>query len=56
MIDMTDRVVLITGAAGGIGSATARAVVGAGAHVVLHDLDRRRPGSRRSPTSSATAQ
>jgi 3-oxoacyl-[acyl-carrier protein] reductase len=39
MIDMTDRVVLITGAAGGIGSATARAVVSAGAHVVLHDLD-----------------
>jgi 3-oxoacyl-[acyl-carrier protein] reductase len=39
MIDMTDRVVLITGAAGGIGSATARAVVGAGAQVVLHDLD-----------------
>jgi 3-oxoacyl-[acyl-carrier protein] reductase len=39
MIDMTDRVVLITGAAGGIGSATARAVVSVGAYVVLHDLD-----------------
>jgi 3-oxoacyl-[acyl-carrier protein] reductase len=39
MIDMTDRVVLITGAAGGIGSATARAVASAGARVVLHDLD-----------------
>jgi 3-oxoacyl-[acyl-carrier protein] reductase len=39
MIDMTDRVVLITGAAGGIGSATARAVASAGAQVVLHDLD-----------------
>ena len=31
MIDLTDRVVLITGAAGGIGSATARTLVGAGA-------------------------
>jgi 3-oxoacyl-[acyl-carrier protein] reductase len=39
MIDMTDRVVLITGAAGGIGSATARAVASAGAYVVVHDLD-----------------
>jgi 3-oxoacyl-[acyl-carrier protein] reductase len=39
MIDMTDRVVLLTGAAGGIGSATARVLVGAGAGVVLHDLD-----------------
>ena len=39
MIDMADRVVLITGAAGGIGSATARAVASAGAQVVLHDLD-----------------
>jgi NAD(P)-dependent dehydrogenase (short-subunit alcohol dehydrogenase family) len=39
MIEMTGRVVLITGAAGGIGSATARAVANAGAHVVLHDLD-----------------
>jgi 3-oxoacyl-[acyl-carrier protein] reductase len=39
MTELIDRVVLITGAAGGIGSATARAVVGAGAHVVLHDLD-----------------
>jgi 3-oxoacyl-[acyl-carrier protein] reductase len=39
MTELIDRVVLITGAAGGIGSATARALVGAGAHVVLHDLD-----------------
>jgi 3-oxoacyl-[acyl-carrier protein] reductase len=39
MSELTDRVVLITGAAGGIGSATARALAGAGAHVVLHDLD-----------------
>jgi 3-oxoacyl-[acyl-carrier protein] reductase len=39
MSDMTDRVVLVTGAAGGIGAATARALAGAGAHVVVHDLD-----------------
>jgi 3-oxoacyl-[acyl-carrier protein] reductase len=39
MIDMTDRVVLVTGAAGGIGAATARALAGAGAQVVVHDLD-----------------
>jgi 3-oxoacyl-[acyl-carrier protein] reductase len=39
MIDMTERVVFITGAAGGIGSATARALASAGAQVVLHDLD-----------------
>ena len=39
MIDMSGRVVLLTGAAGGIGSATARVLAGAGAEVVLHDLD-----------------
>jgi 3-oxoacyl-[acyl-carrier protein] reductase len=39
MIDLANRVVLVTGAAGGIGSATARTLAGAGAHVVLHDLD-----------------
>ena len=33
MIDLTDRVVLITGAAGGIGAATARTVVAAGGYV-----------------------
>jgi 3-oxoacyl-[acyl-carrier protein] reductase len=38
MIDMTGRVVLITGAAGGIGSATARVLASAGANVALHDL------------------
>ena len=38
MIDLTGRVVLLTGAAGGIGSATARTLVGAGATVVLHDV------------------
>jgi 3-oxoacyl-[acyl-carrier protein] reductase len=38
MIDLTGRVVLITGAAGGIGSATARTLVRAGATVVIHDV------------------
>jgi NAD(P)-dependent dehydrogenase (short-subunit alcohol dehydrogenase family) len=38
MIDLTDRVVLVTGAAGGIGSAVARGVVGAGGSAVLHDV------------------
>jgi 3-oxoacyl-[acyl-carrier protein] reductase len=38
MIDMTGRVVLITGAAGGIGAATARTLAGAGGFVVLHEL------------------
>jgi 3-oxoacyl-[acyl-carrier protein] reductase len=43
MTELTDRVVLITGAARGIGSAIARALAGAGAHVVLHDLDAEGP-------------
>jgi 3-oxoacyl-[acyl-carrier protein] reductase len=38
MIDLTDRVALITGAAGGIGAATARTIVGAGGYVVVHDV------------------
>ena len=38
MIDLSGRVVLITGAGGGIGSATARTVAAAGASVVLHDV------------------
>jgi NAD(P)-dependent dehydrogenase (short-subunit alcohol dehydrogenase family) len=38
MIDLTDRIVLITGAAGGIGSATARTIGRAGGTVLLHDL------------------
>jgi NAD(P)-dependent dehydrogenase (short-subunit alcohol dehydrogenase family) len=38
MIDLTDRVVLVTGAAGGIGSAVARGVLGAGGSAVLHDV------------------
>ena len=38
MIDMRDRVVLITGAAGGIGAATARTIARLGGQVVLHEL------------------
>jgi 3-oxoacyl-[acyl-carrier protein] reductase len=38
MIDLTGRIVLITGAAGGIGSATARTLVAAGAEVVVADM------------------
>jgi len=38
MIDLTGKVVLLTGAAGEIGTATAHTLVGAGARVVLHDL------------------
>ncbi len=41
MIDLDNRVVLVTGAGGAIGSATARTLVNAGARVVLHD----RPGA-----------
>ena len=39
MIDLTGRVVLITGAAGGIGSATARTLANAGASLVIHDVN-----------------
>src|SRR6516162_7614746 len=35
-----ERVVLVTGAAGGIGAATARTLVAEGAAVVVHDLRR----------------
>ena len=38
MIDLSDRVVLVTGAAGGIGAATARTIVRTGGQVVLHEL------------------
>ena len=38
MIDMRDRVVLITGAGGGIGAATARTIATAGGRVVLHEV------------------
>jgi NAD(P)-dependent dehydrogenase (short-subunit alcohol dehydrogenase family) len=38
MIDLTGKIVLITGAGGEIGSATARTMAGAGGQIVLHDL------------------
>jgi NAD(P)-dependent dehydrogenase (short-subunit alcohol dehydrogenase family) len=38
--DFSGRTVLITGAAGGIGAATARTITAAGGGVVLHDLRR----------------
>ena len=38
MIDLSGRVALVTGAAGGIGSATARTLHAAGATVVVHDV------------------
>jgi 3-oxoacyl-[acyl-carrier protein] reductase len=38
MIDLSGRVVLITGAAGGIGSATARTIHRAGGTVIVHDV------------------
>jgi NAD(P)-dependent dehydrogenase (short-subunit alcohol dehydrogenase family) len=38
VIDLSGRVVLITGAGGGIGSATARTLSRAGAAVILHDV------------------
>ncbi len=41
MTDLTDKIVLVTGAARGIGAATARAVLAAGGSVVLHYNTRR---------------
>jgi 3-oxoacyl-[acyl-carrier protein] reductase len=39
MIDLEKRVVLVTGAAGGIGSAITHTIVGANGRVIVHDLD-----------------
>jgi NAD(P)-dependent dehydrogenase (short-subunit alcohol dehydrogenase family) len=47
--DMTGRVVVVTGASSGIGAATARALVGAGAKVVLAVRDTAK-GERVAPT------
>jgi NAD(P)-dependent dehydrogenase (short-subunit alcohol dehydrogenase family) len=38
MIDLEGRVVLVTGAGGGIGAATARTIAGAGGQLLLHDI------------------
>jgi NAD(P)-dependent dehydrogenase (short-subunit alcohol dehydrogenase family) len=38
MIDLRDRVMLVTGAAGGIGSAIARTAASGGASLLLHDV------------------
>jgi 3-oxoacyl-[acyl-carrier protein] reductase len=38
MLDLTGRIAMITGAAGGIGSATARTIAGAGGTVLIHDV------------------
>ncbi len=38
MIDLTGRVILLTGAGGAIGSATARTMAGAGGTLLLHDV------------------
>lgn len=40
LIELSDRVVLITGAAGAVGSATVRAIAAAGGRVVATDVDR----------------
>src|SRR5579862_4198010 len=37
-MDLTGKVVLLTGASGGIGAACARAIVRGGGQVVLHDI------------------
>jgi NAD(P)-dependent dehydrogenase (short-subunit alcohol dehydrogenase family) len=38
MLNLKQKVVLVTGASGGIGAACARAIVRAGGRVVLHDI------------------
>ena len=41
-MQVQDKVAVVTGAAGGIGAAIAQALVDAGAHVVVSDLDEAR--------------
>jgi len=40
MIRLDDRIALVTGAAGGIGSAVARTIVAGGGRVLIHDVNR----------------
>jgi 3-oxoacyl-[acyl-carrier protein] reductase len=46
MIDLTGKVLLITGGGGGIGAACVRKAVALGAQVALHDVNDRGPGKR----------
>ena len=48
MMDFTNRHIVITGGAGGIGVATARAFLEYGAHVILLDLDEQRLNDART--------
>jgi NAD(P)-dependent dehydrogenase (short-subunit alcohol dehydrogenase family) len=58
MIDLTDRVILVTGAAGGIGAATARKMTELGGLSIAHDLrepedgDLRLSGDLRAPEAA----
>ena len=52
LFDLTGKVAVITGGAGGIGVVYAEALAEAGASVVVADLEhRRRAGHRRSPAA-----
>jgi NAD(P)-dependent dehydrogenase (short-subunit alcohol dehydrogenase family) len=58
MIDLTDRVILVTGAAGGIGAATVAKVAALGGAAIAHDVrepaagDLRLTGDLRSPEAA----
>jgi 2-hydroxycyclohexanecarboxyl-CoA dehydrogenase len=45
-IDLAGKVAMVTGGAGGIGGAVSDALAGAGAHVVVVDVDEQRAGER----------
>ncbi|CAN5706607.1 SDR family oxidoreductase [soil metagenome] len=53
MSELQSRVVLVTGAAGAIGSATARTLAAAGNQVILHDLDAAAVGAVASEIGAA---